>query len=442
MAPPADNALLEVDLLRTFVAISETGSFAAAAKRVHRTPSAVSMQMKRLEELLGQPLFEKSGRSIAVTRQGELLLGYSRRILHLNEETIARFRLPNLSGRLRFGAPDDFGTRFLPTILARFAATHPDVSVEVVLRPSIDLIQWLERDALDMALVTTNADAPAHARSRIVFTEPLHWFGRKGGVAKTRRPLPLALSSQGCVWRAGALTALDRLGASYRISYESDASQAQLAAMQADLAIAPLPASLATPELERLGPDDGLGEIGVYQLRLIEGAAMSAIGDVSPSMSPIASAMFSAAGAPGHRHQARGSTPIAASWRARRTKNRTAPAAASTRLRRVKSAEYLWFVSVSTAARHGSAPRARFVRRSIIVMPTRLKTAIPPNKSTETRSPFRNDMGDRPEREGRENRMASRGEHARPRQRSDSVASTDGERHRQWISPGRGHREQ
>ena len=280
MTPPNESALLDVDLLRTFIAVSETGSFASAAKRVHRTPSAVSMQMKRLEDQLGQSLFEKSGRSVAVTRAGELLLGYGRRILQLNDETIARFRLPSLAGRLRFGAPDDFGTRFLPNILARFAATHPDVSVEVVLRPSVDLIERLERDELDMSLVTTNVDAPTHARCRVVYTEPLHWFGLKGGVAKCRRPFPLALSSQGCVWRAAALNALDRAGVSYQVSYESYASQAQLAAILADLAIAPLPASLATSEFERLGAEEGVGEIGLYQLRLIEGASLSAVGDV------------------------------------------------------------------------------------------------------------------------------------------------------------------
>ena len=266
---PSEHSVIETDLLRTFVAVCETGSFAAASKRIFRTPSAVSMQMKRLEDLLGQALFEKSGRSITLNRQGEILLGYGRQILRLNQETVSRFRVSPLEGRVRFGAPDDFGIRFLPNILARFSDTHPDVAVDVVLGASIDLLARLEAHELDLALITTAVDYGETCEPIIVHSEPLVWFGLKGGTAQRRKPVPLALSGPGCAWRASALGALDRDGVSYRVSYTSDTCQGQIAALLADLAVAPLPASLAGPELQRLGPDDGLPDLGIFHIGLV-----------------------------------------------------------------------------------------------------------------------------------------------------------------------------
>ncbi|WP_119165319.1 LysR substrate-binding domain-containing protein [Algihabitans albus] len=275
---PTETTLIETDLLRTFVAISETGSFAAAAKRVCRTPSAVSMQMKRLEEILGQELFTKSGRTVAINRQGEMLLGYGRQILRLNQETISRFRVPPLEGRVSFGAPDDFGTRFLPSILARFAATHPDVSVEVVLAPSVHLIELVGSGELDLTLVTTEMDKIAGRSERVVYSEPLVWVGLAGGAAKTKSPLPLALSGRGCSWRSVALNALDRIGRPYKVSYTCENCQGQLAALLADLAVAPLPVSLMTSRYEQLGAADRMPSLGPYQIRLIEKSALSEAG--------------------------------------------------------------------------------------------------------------------------------------------------------------------
>ena len=277
---PSKSTVLEIDFLRTFVAICETGSFTAASKRIARTPSAVSMQMKRLEETLGRPLFEKSGRSVTVTRHGEVLLGYGRQILQLNQETIARFRVSPLEGHISFGAPDDFGIRFLPNILCRFSDTHPDVSVDVVLGPSLELVEKLHQGKLDLAMITTGADDQWARIERVIHTEPLIWFGLRGGIAKLRSPLPLALSGQGCAWRTTALSALDRAGIAYRVSYTSENCQGQMAALLADLAIAPLPLSLAGPELERLGAKDDLPDLGVYQIKLIENSTTSELAKV------------------------------------------------------------------------------------------------------------------------------------------------------------------
>ena len=273
---PATNMLLETDLMRTLVAISETGSFTSAAKRVLRTPSAISMQMKKLEDQLGRELFARQGRSVALTSDGEALLSYGRQMLRINEEAVARFLVPPVEGRVRFGAPDDFGTRFLPNILSRFAATHPMVEVSVVLSTSSAVQEKFNAGELDLTLVTTDASSPGASPGRTIFAEPLTWVGVKGGTAQNRSPVPLALAGHGCSWRDAALAALERAQRPYRIAYTCENCQGQLAALQADLAVAPLPVSLMTPGYERLGPSQGWPEIGHYNLRLCAGPDIGA----------------------------------------------------------------------------------------------------------------------------------------------------------------------
>jgi DNA-binding transcriptional LysR family regulator len=261
--------LLEADLLRTFVAIAESGSFTHAAKSVFRTPSAVSMQIKRLEETLGRSVFVRDGRSVRLTSEGEALLSYARRILRLNEEAVGLFRAPDIEGVVRFGTPDDFGTRFLPNILSRFAKSHPAVDVDVTLDMSTMLLRQLDRGALDLTLITTAHGPDALERGERVFTEPLVWAGLEGGCAYDRRPLPLALSVKGCAWRQRALEALDRAGIGQRIVYSSQHCTGQTAAILADLAIAPFPASLVAPPLQRLDEQRyGLPPIGDYHIIL------------------------------------------------------------------------------------------------------------------------------------------------------------------------------
>lgn len=261
--------LLDTDLLRTFVAIAESRSFTRAAKTVLRTPSAVSMQIKRLEETLGRHVFVRDGRTVRLTPEGEALLGYARRILRLNEEAVGMFRAPDLEGEVRFGTPDDFGTRFLPNILARLAKSHPAVDVDVTLDMSAALIKQLDRGALELTLITTAVGPDALKRGERVHSEPLVWAGLDGGCAYERRPIPLAVSVPGCAWRDRALAALDRAGLDHRLAYSSQHCTGQMAAILADLAVAPLPASFIAPPLQRLDEQRyGLPAIGDYHIVL------------------------------------------------------------------------------------------------------------------------------------------------------------------------------
>jgi DNA-binding transcriptional LysR family regulator len=260
--------LLENDVLRTFVAIAESGSFARAAKVVYRTPSAVSMQIRKLEDTLGRPVFVRDGRSVRLTSEGEALLGYARRILRLSDEAVGLFRAPAIEGIVCIGTPDDFGTRFLPNILCRFARTHPAVDVDVTLDMSNALLDKLDEGLLDLTLVTTAFGPEALDRGQIVYTEPLVWAGLECGCAYEQRPLPLALAPQGCAWRTTSLDALDKAGIAARVAYSSPHCAGQMAAIYADLAIAPFPQSLIEKPLERLDERHGLPSLGDYHIVL------------------------------------------------------------------------------------------------------------------------------------------------------------------------------
>src|SRR5664279_5241791 len=148
------TVLLDVDQLRAFIAIAETGSFTKAAEVVNKTQSAVSMQMKRLEERLDRPIFARDGRASKLTEDGQRLLDYARRIVKLNIETITAFSDAELSGRVRMGVPDDYADRYLPEIMARFSRAYPGVELTVICEPSVELIRRIEENALDLAIIT------------------------------------------------------------------------------------------------------------------------------------------------------------------------------------------------------------------------------------------------------------------------------------------------
>ncbi|WP_409523901.1 LysR family transcriptional regulator [Nitrincola sp. MINF-07-Sa-05] len=267
---PASLPLLDTDVLRMFVAIAETGSFTRAANQVFRTPSALSMQIKRLEETLGKTLFLREARQVSLTPDGEVLLSYGRRLLKLNEEAVTQFLSPSLAGTVRLGTCDDVGTRILPCVLAQFARSHPATQVDVVMGRSIDMAARLDAGELDLIVITAGSTGLEKGRGKVVHTESLIWAGREGGIAAMRTPLPVSLASQGCAWRSMALKALDQAGIDYRIAYTSEHCSGQSAAMIADLAVAPFPAGLVKPPLRKLDKEYGLPALGDYQMLLIQ----------------------------------------------------------------------------------------------------------------------------------------------------------------------------
>jgi DNA-binding transcriptional LysR family regulator len=258
--------LLDIDQLRTFVAIADTGSFTRAAEVVHKTQSAVSMQMKRLEERVGKAVFERDGRLSKLTEDGERLLDYARRIVRLNAECIASFNESELVGRVRLGLPDDYADRYLPEILARFSRSNPRAEVTVVCEPSPNLIDRVQNGDLDLAIIT---HVDRHGPSEIVRIEQLLWVssGRHG--VHEERPIPLALGRPTCDWRHSATEALESAGRPFRILYVSWHSTAVGAAVLAGLAVSVLPESAVRSGMRVLGPSDGFPALPSCKIGLI-----------------------------------------------------------------------------------------------------------------------------------------------------------------------------
>ncbi|MDE1158392.1 MAG: LysR family transcriptional regulator [Neorhizobium sp.] len=267
--------LLDNDVLRTFVAIAETGNFSTAAEAVLRTPSAVSMQIKKLEEQLKTTLFLRDARSVTLTQQGETLLSYARRMLALSNEAVSRFVMPDMSGSVRLGAPDDIAERLLPKVLRDFGTSFPGIMVDVTVDQSLLLRRRMEEQRLDLALINC-ATKPFPTIGEVIHTEKLVWAGAKCGNAHLRQPLPVSVWEEGCVWRNDALTQLDRHKRPYRIAYASAHTMAQRAAIVSDLAIAPLPRSYVTDDMQILGAKEGLPELISFDIRLLTASQLSA----------------------------------------------------------------------------------------------------------------------------------------------------------------------
>jgi len=186
------TAMLDIDQLRTFIAISDTGSFTKAAEVVNKTQSAVSMQMKRLEERLERPIFARDGRASKLTEDGQRLLDYARRIVKLNVETLAAFSDAELSGRVRLGVPDDYADRYLPEIMARFSHSYPAVELTVICEPSVDLLERIDSNEIDLAIVTNceSKRASETFRQRFAWRRPPEAFlGSKAGASGALRRL-------------------------------------------------------------------------------------------------------------------------------------------------------------------------------------------------------------------------------------------------------------
>ena len=258
--------LLEMDLLKTLVVISETGNFSAAAEVVYRTPSAVSMQVKRMEELLGKPIFERDSRSVKLTDDGDLLLIHARRVLAMNREIVAKFITPDVAGVVRLGAPDDAAERYLPVMLRRFADSHPGITVDVVVDSTSNLLSKVRQKQLDMAIITCDVEPLEDVHLEILTHERLVWGSLKNGIAAEKTPLPVSVWEKGCVWRKAGLAGLEKMGLPYRVAFQSSNISGQRAAILADLVIAPIPVSSLTDQIVEITA--GLPELPSYALGL------------------------------------------------------------------------------------------------------------------------------------------------------------------------------
>jgi DNA-binding transcriptional LysR family regulator len=256
---------LESGLLRTFLAIAEGGSFTRAAEAVHRTQSAVSMQVKRLEEGVGRPLFRRGGRGVVLTPPGEALLPKARRIVRLLDEAASSLAAEEVTGPVSIGVPEEYGSNLLPGILARFATIHPGVQVTVRCEPSDGYAAAVARGELDLAVVTAEPGEPEDA---VLLHDPIEWVTSEAQGAHERDPLPLAMFDRGCWWRHRALEALEEAGRPYRIAYTSASVAGVQAAVSSGLAVAVLGRSTLPTGARTLGKRDGFPPLPVSKLAL------------------------------------------------------------------------------------------------------------------------------------------------------------------------------
>src|SRR5690606_38949164 len=259
-------APLDLDQLQTFCAIADCGSFIEAARRVNKTQSAVSMQIKRLEERLGSVLLNRDGRSVSLTEQGEAVYARARRMLRTNAEIVDLFSNDDLSGTIRFGVPDDYAVRLLPVILSSFQRTHPKIVVDVRCQPSEELLEGMKTGKYDLIVFTQGTN---HEFGELFRTERMFWVASHGGTAVAQEPLPLACGPTCCYWRADATEALNRIGRDYRIAYTSSNAPAIANAGLTDPAVRFLPGNALQPGLRILPEDKDLARPRDAQIALL-----------------------------------------------------------------------------------------------------------------------------------------------------------------------------
>ncbi len=242
----ATSRTIDPELLRAFVTVVDHGSFSAAAQRLYRGQSAVSLQIKRLEEQLGTRLLDRSSRRVALTAEGEMVLGSARQLIALNEQLLGRVQEPELAGLVRVGAPEDFATSRLPRLLADFSRSHPQVALEVVCELTLDLQRRFEAGELDIALLKREPSVTLDGTR--VWREQLVWVGGDA-LPRDEEVLPLVCSPIPCVYRARAIGALDEAGRAWRVSYSCGSLAGNHAAVRAGLGVTVLPKDMVPGDL-------------------------------------------------------------------------------------------------------------------------------------------------------------------------------------------------
>ncbi|MEM5339690.1 LysR substrate-binding domain-containing protein [Paraburkholderia azotifigens] len=260
---------LDLDVLEMIVAVADTGSFAAAAASLHRTPSAVSMQIKTIEEALGKPLFLRTTRNVALTEDGRMLVDYGRKMLAMREEAWSSVVRPEIRGRVTIGVPDDYASSLLPTVLRKFAVAHPRVQVRVIGMPSSALVPLLKDNTLDLACITKTRGIAGES----IRAEPMVWAGARGNQQIWKeRPLPIAVFAPGSTARAHAIGALQQANIRYRMSYESPSLLGLICMVEAGLAVAPLARCSVPAHLAQLGEAEGLPPMAPLEVVLARSA--------------------------------------------------------------------------------------------------------------------------------------------------------------------------
>ncbi len=272
---------IDLTALRSFVTVAETGGVTRAAHQLNLTQSAVSMQIKRLEDMLQLPLLDRSGRRVALTAHGEQLLSYGRRILSLNDEAISRMMHSSFEGAVRLGVPTDIVYPHIPSVLRRFDREFPRVRIHLVSSYTTKLKEMLEASELDLILTTENSPSPD---GEVLACEPLIWVGAPEGTAWRDRPLRIAFERQ-CLFRPWVQDALDAAGIPWESVVETGATRTVEACVSADLGVHAMLKVAVSPYLRPVQhggalPDLPSSQIVLYRGRQAMGVVVDALADM------------------------------------------------------------------------------------------------------------------------------------------------------------------
>jgi DNA-binding transcriptional LysR family regulator len=272
--------MLDLELLRSFVSVVDTGGFTSAGERVHRTQSTVSQQIKRLEDTLGYPLLHRNGKQASPTEHGERLLSYARRILSLEQEAREALARPAGEGIIRLGMPEDFAAYRLPELLSNFIRSRPGLRLDVRCGLSVDMRRALERGELDLVLYKRDAGERGGIAS---WPEKLRWItSRAHPISYDRDPLPLVMFEQGCLYRKRMIHAVESAGRAWHIAYTSPNLPGIQAAVSAGLGVSILSEVAVLPEHRVLKASEGFPTVTNTEIALV------ATPDASPATRSLA----------------------------------------------------------------------------------------------------------------------------------------------------------
>jgi DNA-binding transcriptional LysR family regulator len=259
--------MLDLELLRSFVSVVDAGGFTRAGERVHRTQSTVSQQIKRLEDDIGRPLLNRSGRQVVPTEDGERLLSYARRLLALAEEARDVLARPTNEGAVRLGIPEDFAAYRLTKLLASCSRSRPGLRLDVRADQSVYLRRDLERGELDLALLKRNAGEKGGIAA---WPERVHWVTSKAHpVTQKFESVPLIFFPAGCLYRTRAIHAIESAGRSWHMAYSSSSLSGIQAAVAAGLGLSILPEMAIQADHRRLTAKDGFAPIDKTEVALV-----------------------------------------------------------------------------------------------------------------------------------------------------------------------------
>ncbi len=261
---------IDIDLLRSFITVYETGNFSHAAERLGRTQSTISQQIKKLEDTLQKSIFIRNTRGLSITSEGEVLLPYARQIITLNDEAFGRISKADISGVVRLGAPEAFATNHLPDVLVKFAKSHPSVALEVQCGMSHDLLENFEKGAFDVILIKRDNKSKIYGNK--VWREELIWVGQQKHSFSKDSTLPLILSPAPCVYRSKMIESFDKKRIKWRTVFTSASMNGRIAAARSGLGITAIPKEMLSQVhgLISLEHNCGLPALSPIEIDLIQ----------------------------------------------------------------------------------------------------------------------------------------------------------------------------